>query len=93
MKFNWKIRFQNWRTWVLAIVPVVSIIWSTGGFQFSDLDSWEQLGLSFMTFLKSPAAIIAVLSALIATYVDPTTKGLGDSDLSLSKKSVKGEDK
>lgn len=93
MKFNWKIRFQNWRTWVLAIVPVVSIIWSTGGFQFSDLDSWQMLGLSFMTFLKSPAAIIAVLSALIANYVDPTTKKFSDSDLVMKKKNLKGEKK
>ncbi|MHC5253235.1 phage holin [Listeria kieliensis] len=93
MKINWKIRLKSWRTWLLAIIPVVTIVWSAGGFQVSDLDSWTQLGMSFMTFLKSPAAIIAVISALIATYVDPTTKGLGDSDLSLSKKSLKGEDK
>ncbi|WP_439444127.1 phage holin [Listeria aquatica] len=93
MKLNWKIRLKSWRTWLLAIIPVITIIWSAGGFQVSDLDSWTQLGLSFMTFLKSPAAIIAVVSALIATYVDPTTKGLEDSDLVMNKKSLKGDDK
>ncbi|EUJ64862.1 phage holin [Listeria fleischmannii] len=91
MKINWKIRLKSWRTWLLAIIPVVTIVWSAGGFQVSDLDSWTQLGLSFMTFLKSPAAIIAVLSALVATYVDPTTKGLEDSDLVMKKKNLKGD--
>ncbi|EUJ44023.1 phage holin [Listeria fleischmannii] len=84
MKINWKIRLKSGTTWFVAAIPILTIIWSTGGFQASDLDSWQALGNSFMTFIKSPASIVAVLSALFATYIDPTTKGLSDSSQALN---------
>ncbi|MBC2369386.1 phage holin [Listeria booriae] len=78
MKINWKIR-NNWRTWVLYGVTVATIIWTAGGFELSDLDSWSLLGQAFVEFLSKPVAIIGVITALIATYVDPTTAGFSDS--------------
>ncbi|WP_088825651.1 phage holin [Listeria goaensis] len=92
MKINWKIRFKSVTTWIVAAIPVLTIIWSTGGFQASDLNSWQELGNSFMTFIGSPAAIVAVLSALFATYIDPTTKGIGDSTQALKYKKPRKED-
>ncbi|MBC1524785.1 phage holin [Listeria booriae] len=78
MKINWKIR-NNWRTWILSIVTVATIMWTAGGFELSDLDSWSLLGKAFMEFLSKPVAILGVVTALIATYVDPTTAGFSDS--------------
>ncbi|MBC1230562.1 phage holin [Listeria booriae] len=78
MKINWKIR-NNWRTWVLYGVTVATIMWTAGGFELSDLDSWSLLGQAFMEFLSKPVAILGVVTALIATYVDPTTAGFSDS--------------
>lgn len=78
MKINWKIR-NNWRTWVLYGVTVATIVWTAGGFELSDLDSWSLLGHAFVEFLSKPVAIIGVITALIATYVDPTTAGFSDS--------------
>lgn len=77
--FNWQVRFKSWKSWILATVAVASIVWTAGGFQLSDLDSWTQLGHAFMAFISKPVAIIAVVSALIANYIDPTTHGLSDT--------------
>lgn len=92
MKINWKLR-NNWRTWTLSIVTLVMIIWTAGGFEVSDLDSWNLLGQAFMAFLSKPAAIIAVLTALIATYVDPTTYGFNDSQLAMGYTEPRKDDK
>ncbi|MBC1290642.1 phage holin [Listeria booriae] len=78
-KINWKLRFKNWRIWVLSAVTVVTIIWTAGGFELSDLESWSLLGKALMEFLSKPVAILGVVTALIATYVDPTTAGFSDS--------------
>ncbi|WP_239255448.1 phage holin [Listeria ilorinensis] len=86
MKINWKVRLKNWRSWLLAIVTLVAVIWSAGGFTTADLDSWNQLGQAFMTFLSKPSAIITVLVALFANYVDPTTSGFSDSQQALNYK-------
>ncbi|EFI84421.1 phage holin [Listeria grayi] len=91
--FNWQVRFKNWRTWVLTLVTLGTIVWTAGGFQLSDLDSWTQLGHAFMTFLNKPVAIVAVLSALIANYVDPTTHGLSDSKQVLNYTEPRKDDK
>ncbi|AFQ96194.1 holin [Listeria phage LP-037] len=84
MNINWKLRFKNWRTWLLSAVAVLTIVWSAGGFQVSDLDSWSLLWNAFCEFLSKPVAIIAVITALIANYVDPTTSGFSDSERALN---------
>ncbi|EUJ46655.1 phage holin [Paenilisteria rocourtiae] len=77
-KINWKLR-NNWRTWTLSLITLVTIVWTAGGFEISDLESWSLLGQAFREFLSKPVAIIGVVTALIATYVDPTTAGFSDS--------------
>lgn len=93
MKFNWLVRFKSWKSWILGVVAVVTIVWTAGGFQLADLDSWAQLGHAFMVFLSKPVAIIAVVSALIANYVDPTTHGLSDSKQVLNYTKPRKDDK
>ncbi|EUJ33112.1 hypothetical protein MFLO_04195 [Listeria floridensis FSL S10-1187] len=92
MKINWKVRFKNWRTWVLGAITFLSIVWASGGFQVSDLDSWGQTWQAFVTFLSKPSAIIAVLAALVANYVDPTTDSFGDSRRALTYDKPNKED-
>lgn len=92
-KINWKVRFKNWRTWVLTLVTLGTIVWTAGGFQLSDLDSWTQLGHALTVFASKPVAIVAVLSALIANYVDPTTHGLSDSKQVLNYSEPRKDDK
>ncbi|WP_221770289.1 phage holin [Listeria booriae] len=93
IKINWKLRLKNWRTWVLFCITGITIIWTAGGFELSDLDSWYLLWQAFKEFLSKPAAIIAVLSALIATYVDPTTASWGDSKRALQYTEPRKDDK
>ncbi|RQW65780.1 phage holin [Listeria sp. SHR_NRA_18] len=92
MKINWKIR-NNWRTWVLSGVTVATIMWTAGGFELSDLDSWRILGQAFVEFLSKPVAIIGVITALIATYVDPTTAGFSDSKQVMNYTEPRKDDK
>lgn len=91
--FNWQVRLKSWKSWIIGLVAVVTIVWTAGGFQLADLDSWKQLGYAFMTFLNKPVAIVAVLSALIANYVDPTTHGLSDSKQVLNYSEPRKDDK
>ncbi|KGL45388.1 holin [Listeriaceae bacterium FSL A5-0209] len=93
MKINWKLRLKNWRTWVLFCVTGITIIWTAGGFELSDLDSWDLLRKAFMEFLSKPAALIAVFTALIATYVDPTTAKFSDSSRAMQYTEPRKDDK
>ncbi|MBC1474896.1 phage holin [Listeria grandensis] len=92
MKINWKIR-NNWRTWILYSVTIATIIWTAGGFELSDLDSWSLLGQAFVEFLSKPVAIVGVVTALIATYVDPTTAGFSDSKQVMNYTEPRKDDK
>lgn len=82
MKINWKVRFLNVHFW-LALVPamflVVQSVASVFGYQWNFVVLDQQVSAVIN-------AVFAVLT-ILGVVTDPTTHGLGDSPLVLSRAS------
>ena len=73
MKINWKVRLKNPTFW-LTVVP------ATVTFVYCLLSAFDIVpGISEVTVINALTAIITGLTAL-GVLVDPTTKGLNDSE-------------
>lgn len=81
MKINWKIRFKNGK-WVAMFLGAAV----TTGYMIC-----ETLGIkipfSQTDVTKIIMAILGLLS-MLGVITDPTTKGIGDSDLAMTYKSL-----
>lgn len=76
MKINWKVRLTNKLWWTQIISAVLLVITSAG----IELPSWI-----------NNEVILAILSVLtlLGIITDPTTQGVLDSDLAMSKEHIK----
>ncbi|MBQ8900847.1 MAG: phage holin [Akkermansia sp.] len=83
MDINWKLRFQNKATLTAIVLGVVALV-------------YQILGLLGITPAVSENEIINIvgmvinLLVLLGVVVDPTTAGVGDSDLAKSYEQPKG---
>lgn len=82
MKINWKVRFLSVKFW-LALVPAVLLVVQTIASLFGY--KWD-----FVVLNGQIAAVINAVFAMLAilgVVADPTTPGVGDSPLVLSRAS------
>ena len=77
MKINWKVRLKNPVFWLTAIPSVVAVVYTILGL-FGVVPT-----VSEDTILNAVTAIVTVLSA-VGVLVDPTTKGVQDSERALT---------
>ena len=87
MKINWKTRIKHPAFWIGLIGVIASPILAYNGIAYSDLTSWHGVGEVIMGFVSNPyligSVVVAVMSFL-GLVTDPTTPGVGDSDLANS---------
>lgn len=83
MNINWKVRFKNPVWWAEVAAAVVLPMLAAMGLQWSDMKSWEALWAVLKTAFGSPVTLAAVLVSLWNAVIDPTTKGIRDSDRAL----------
>ena len=76
MKINWKVRLKNPTFWLTVVPATVTFVY----FLLSAFDIVP--GISEVTVINALTAIITGLTAL-GVLVDPTTKGVGDSERAL----------
>ncbi|MEA4969535.1 MAG: phage holin [Candidatus Pelethousia sp.] len=77
MQINWKVRFKN-KVWLMAFLTFgVSTVYQLLGL-FDIVPALTQDAV-----MQAVAAILQLLS-LLGVVVDPTTKGLGDSERALT---------
>lgn len=77
MKINWKVRLKNPAFWVTVIPALITVIYAVLAlFDVVPNVAEETLVSGFM-------AVMSVLSTL-GIVVDPTTKGVSDSDRAMS---------
>ena len=77
MKINWKVRLKNPVFWLTVIPAVIALVYTILGL------------LGIVTTISEDTlvnAVTAIISALttVGVLVDPTTKGVGDSDRALT---------
>lgn len=79
MKINWKVRIKNKAFWVAiipALIVLISAVANVFGYTFDLSDMGDKL-------LQVVEAVFMVL-AILGIVVDPTTKGVKDSDRALT---------
>ena len=77
MKINWKVRIKNPVFWLTAVPAVLTMVYTILGL-FGIVPT-----LSEDTLINALTAIITVLSTL-GVLVDPTTKGVQDSERAMT---------
>lgn len=76
MKINWKVRLKNMTFWMTMVPATITFIYAVlAAFGITP-------GLSQSTAINTGVAIVTALAAL-GVLVDPTTKGVGDSERAL----------
>ena len=76
MKINWKVRLKNPTFWHTVVPAKVTFVYCL-------LSAFDIVpGISEVTVINALTAIITGLTAL-GVLVDPTTKGVGDSERAL----------
>ena len=82
MKINWKVRAVNPYFWIGLIAVVLASV----GVSPESLTSWAILKDQLLALIGNPFAIGCVAIAVIGYVIDPTTRGIGDSERALSYK-------
>lgn len=82
MRINWNVRFVNPYFWIGLIAVVLAAV----GVSPESLTSWAILKDQLLALIRNPFAIGCVAIAVIGYVIDPTTRGIGDSERVLSYK-------
>lgn len=77
MKINWKVRLKNPVFWLTVIPAVIALVYTVLGL-FGVVPT-----ISEDTLVNAVTAIISALTT-IGVLIDPTTKGVGDSERALT---------
>ena len=80
MKMKIPVRLKNVWFWV----GVVGVLLTALGIDPKMLTSWAALKEAVMDVLGNPYLLGSAAIALLGQFVDPTTKGIGDSDQALT---------
>ena len=84
MKINWKVRVKNPVFWVSIAIATITPILAYFGISWESLTTWKALWDIFVQAVSNPVVIVAVISSLYTAIIDPTTKGLSDSEQALT---------
>lgn len=84
-KINWKLRFSNSMFIGQLILSIVLPILSYVGLTVQDLTTWTKLFEVIVQAISNPYCLTLVVISVYNTIVDPTTKGIADSEHALNK--------
>lgn len=83
-KINWIVRLKNPMFWIQIITVIIITILTYFSMQPQDVTSWAILGELLLNAVKNPYLVVLVLINLFNILIDPTTKGIGDSEQALT---------
>jgi phi LC3 family holin len=84
MKINWKVRVKNPVFWVSITLAVMSPILAYLGISWESITTWGALWDIFVQAVKNPVIVVAVICSVYGAIIDPTTKGLSDSEQAMT---------
>ena len=84
MKMNLKVRLKNPTFIASLVLAILTPILAYLGLNLGDLTSWQVLGNVLLEALKNPYILGLVVVNIYNTLIDPTTKGIGDSQQALT---------
>lgn len=84
MKINWKIRMENPMWWVQILLSIITPILTYAGITAEEITTWAALGGLLLDAISNPYVLVLVGVSVYNAIVDPTTKGIGDSERALN---------
>ena len=79
MKINWKVRLVNKNFW-LSLIPAVLLLIQAVGAPLGITLDFGELGNQLLAIVNAVFAVLAILGIV----QDPTTDGMGDSNLAMT---------
>ena len=79
MKINWKVRLVNKNFW-LSLIPAVLLLVQAIGAPLGVTLDFGELGNQLLAIVNAVFAVLAILGIV----QDPTTEGVGDSNLAMT---------
>ena len=92
MKINWKLRFKNPYFYAALFLAIVAPVGVYFGINAEDLTSWSMVGALAKKAILNPYVVVTVLVSVATFLIDPTTKGIGDSNRALRYEKPKDDD-
>lgn len=77
---NWKLRFKN--PWFY--ISIVGVILTAMGVDAETLTSWQAVYDAIIALVSNPFMLCSVSVAVLGIFIDPTTAGIGDSELAMT---------
>ena len=84
MKINWKVRFANPEFWKQIALAVFVPLLAYYGMNWSDMTTWAAIGELFVQAVQNPVVVLSVVVSVYNAIIDPTTKGIGDSERAMT---------
>ena len=82
MKLNIPVRLKNPWFWVGLLATILAAM----GIEPAMFTSWPLVWDSIVGLVSNPFQLGCVILAVLGVFVDPTTKGVGDSSLAMTYK-------
>lgn len=82
---NWKVRFSNPMFVAQLVMSVLLPIVGYFGMEVKDLTSWSLVGELLFKAISNPFVLGTIVVSIYNAVIDPTTKGLKDSERVLNK--------
>lgn len=91
MHINWKVRIKNPVFWWSVAVAIFAPVLTALGIEWQSVTSWARLWEIVIEAVNNPVIVAAVAVSLYNALLDPTTKGISDSERALSYTKPGGE--
>lgn len=85
MRLNWTVRAKNPWFWV----TLGGVILAAMGISPEMFTSWGAVWDAVKNLISNPYMLGCVILAVLGVFIDPTTKGMGDSSQALTYKKPK----
>lgn len=92
MKINWKVRLKNPYFYAALILAIVAPVGVYFGLNVEDLTSWSMVAALAKQAVLTPYVVVTVIVSVATFLIDPTTKGIGDSNRALRYDKPKDDD-
>ncbi|KGR86396.1 holin [Lysinibacillus odysseyi 34hs-1 = NBRC 100172] len=92
MKINWKVRFKNPYFYVALILAIVAPVGVYFGINADDLTSWSMVGAVAKQAILNPYVVVTVIVSVATFLIDPTTRGISDSNRAMRYDEPKKDD-
>lgn len=88
MKINLKVRMKNPWFWV----TLVGVILTAMGVSPETFNTWGAIWVALKELVMNPFLLGCVALAVLGVFIDPTTKGVSDSDQAMTYTAPKAKE-